>query len=76
MWLEGMRGGTITHLRDGQSVLDDSVAVTDVDKRGGLSATSVDGDDTPVEAVALAHWVARTSPLGKARSTERKAVFL
>jgi len=76
MWLEGMRGGTISHRRDGQVVLDDSVAVTDVDKRGGLSATSVDGDDTPVEAVALAHWVARTSPLGKARSTERKAVFL
>lgn len=76
MWLEGMRGGTITHLRDGQGVLDDSVAVTDVDKRGGLSATSVDGDDTPVEAVALAHWVARTSPLGKTRTSERKAVFL
>lgn len=76
MWLEGMRGGTITHLREGQSVLDDSVAVTDVDKRGGLSATSIDGDDTPVEAVALAHWVARTSPLGQKRATERKAVFL
>lgn len=76
MWLEGMRGGTITHLREGQSVLDDSVAVVDVDKRGGLSATSVDGDDTPVEAVALAHWVARTSRLGQKRATERKAVFL
>lgn len=76
MWLEGMRGGTITHLREGQSVLDDSVAITDVDKRGGLSATSVNGDDTPVEAVALAHWVARTSPLGQKRATERKAVFL
>lgn len=76
MWLEGMRGGTITHLREGQSVLDESVAITDVDKRGGLSATSTDGDDTPTEAVALAHWVARTSPLGAKRTTERKAVFL
>lgn len=76
MWLEGMRGATITHLRDGQSALDDSVSVTDVDKRGGLTATSIDGDETPVEAVALAHWVARTSPLGQKRSSERKAVFL
>lgn len=76
MWLEGMRGGSITHLRDGQVPLDESVAITDVDKRGGLSATSVDGDETPVEAVALAHWVARTSPLGKTRTSERKAVFL
>lgn len=76
MWLEGMRGGTITHLRDGQAVLDDSVAITDVDKRGGLSATSIDGDDTPVEAVALAHWVARTSRLGPRVATgERKAVI-
>lgn len=76
MWLEGVRSGSITHRREGQSVLDESVAITDVDKRGGLSATSIDGDDTPTEAVALAHWVARTSPLGQMRSAERKAVFL
>lgn len=76
MWIEGMRGQTITHLASGQDALDESVAVTDVDKRGGLTATSVDGDETPSEAVALAHWVARTSPLGQKRTTERKAVFL
>lgn len=76
MWLEGVRGKTVTHKRDGQQPLDDSVAVTDVDKRGGLSATTPDGDDTPVEAVALAHWVARTSPLNTKRATERKARFL
>ena len=76
LWLEGVRGKTVTHKRDGQQPLDESVAVTDVDKRGGLSATTPDGDETPVEAVALAHWVARTSPLNTKRQTERKAVFL
>jgi len=76
MWVEGFRGGTITHKRDGQSALDESVAVTDVDKRGGLAATVPDGDETPVEAAALAHWVARTSLLNSKRQTERKAKFL
>ena len=76
MWLEGVRGGTVTHKREGQSALDESVAVTDLDKRGGLAATVPDGDETPVEAVALAHWVARTSLLNAKRQTERKAKFL
>jgi hypothetical protein len=76
MWLEAVRGKTVTHKREGQDALDASVAVTDTDKRGGLSATTPDGDDTPVEAVALAHWVARTSPLKPKRASERKAVFL
>lgn len=76
MWLEGVRGGTVTHKREGQAALDESVAVVDVDKRGGFAATVPDGDETPVEAVALAHWVARTSPLNARRTTERKAKFL
>lgn len=76
MWLEGVRGVTVTHKRVGQEPLDASVAVTDVDKRGGLSATTADGDETPVESVALAHWVARTSKLRRKPTAERKAVFL
>lgn len=76
MWVEGFRGATITRKRDGQSALDESVAVTDLDKRGGLAATVPDGDETPVEAAALAHWVARTSLLNSKRQTERKAKFL
>lgn len=78
MWLDGVRGEAVTHKADGQERLDASVAVTDVDKRGGLSATTDDGDETPVEAVALAHWVARTSVLNRRRADgdERKAVFL
>lgn len=76
MWLEGVRGETVTHKREGQAALDASVAVTDLDKRGGLVATIPDGDETPVEAVALAHWVARTSRLSARVTGERKAVFL
>lgn len=76
MWLEGVRGETVTHKREGQEPLDASIAVTDVDKRGGLSATTTDGDDTPTESVALAHWVARTSKLRRKPATERKAKFL
>lgn len=76
MWLEAVRGKSVTHKREGQEVLDVSVSVTDVDKRGGLSATTPDGDETPVEAVALAHWVARTSKLGRIRAGEREMVIL
>lgn len=76
MWVEGLRGGTVTHLAEGQVALDESVAVTDLDKRGGLAATVPGGDETPVEAAALAHWVARTSVLNGKPKSERKAVFL
>lgn len=76
MWLEGFRGDTITHRREGQLALDESVAVTDLDKRGGLQATVPGGDETPAEAAALAHWVARTSRLNARRDGERKAVIL
>lgn len=77
MWLDGLRSGTVTHRREGQGVLDASVAVVDLDKRGGLASTAGGGDETPVESVALAHWVARVSPLNRRReSSERKAKFL
>lgn len=68
--------GSVTHLdSDGQSVLDASVSVVDRDKRGGWMATTPDGDETPVEAVSLALWGARTSKRSSV-TRERKAVFL
>ncbi len=68
----------VTHLvAAGQAMLDDSVGVVDKDKRGGWSATTPDGNETPVEAISIALWAARTSkrkPAGE--RTERKAVIL
>lgn len=58
---------TVTHLAsEGQQVLDRSVAVCDMKFRGpdgswGWSPTVPDGDETPLEAVSLALWAARTS---------------
>lgn len=61
--------GSVTHLAsDGQSVLDTSISTVDKDKRGGWMSTVPDGDETPVEAVSLALWGART---GKRKSTDR-----
>lgn len=63
----------VTHLAgEGQAALDDSVAVTDKQKRTrdgawGWHATTPFGDETPVEAVSLAHWAAR---MRRARSTD------
>lgn len=68
----------LTHLAtEGQAPLDDSVAVSDKKNRGpngawGWQATTPDGDETPTEAVSLAHWGARTSK----RRPGRKAVVL
>jgi len=71
LFLDGVRDGSITHLlSDGQAVLDESVAVTDKKVRGTgwtWAATVPDGDETPVEAVSLAAWAAKTSKR-KARS--------
>lgn len=62
MLRDSIRDHTVTHLEgEGQVVLDDSVAVTDVDKRGGWVATTPDGDETPVEAISLALWGSRTT---------------
>lgn len=79
MYGDEVEQGSVTHLAsDGQALLDASVAVVDRDRRGGWMATTADGDETPVEAVSLALWGARTS---KRKSSgvprgERKAVFL
>ncbi len=56
-----------THLAsEGQAALDESVAISDKKLRGqsgawGWSATTDDGDETPVEAVSLAYWMATTT---------------
>jgi len=62
-----MDAPTLTHLgTDGQAALDASVSVCDKKMRGlggswGWVATTTDGDDTPIEAVSLANWGAKTS---------------
>lgn len=64
---EAIRARTATHLAsDGQAALDDSVAISDKKKRGtsgswGWQATTLDGDETPTEAVSLAHFGAKAS---------------
>lgn len=75
---EAVQARTVTHLTsEGQKALDDSVAACDKKARGndgawGWTATTPDGDETPVEAIGLAHWGARTSK----RNPGRKAVLL
>ena len=67
MFHSAVKGRTVTHLNDpvGQQQLDDSVAISDKKVRGeggawGWRATTKDGDETPTEAVSLAHWAAKT----------------
>jgi hypothetical protein len=68
---------SVTHLGgEGQQALEDSVSVTDKDKRGGWIPSTPDGDETPLEAVSLALWGARTTTLKPRGDGERKAVFL
>lgn len=67
MFHEAVQAGTVSHLSTaGQAQLDESVKVCDKKARGndgawGWSPTTLDGDETPIEAVSLAHWGARTS---------------
>ena len=71
-----------THLAsDGQQQLDDSVAVADRKKRGnsgawGWEATTDNGDETPIEAVSLAYWLATTTKRKPYGEKERRARFL
>lgn len=59
---DSVKAKTVTHLEsDGQVALDASVAVVDKDKRGGWISTVPDGDETPLEAISLALWGARTT---------------
>lgn len=68
MFADAVSQKTVTHLAsEGQAALDASVGVIDKDKRGGWTAHG-DGDETPVEAVSLALWGARTS---KRKPTDR-----
>ncbi len=80
MFVDAVREASVTHLAgEGQAALDDSVAVSDkelVGKSGSWrwKATTPDGDDTPVEAVSLAHWAAKTTKRRPGRKV--KAVVL
>ena len=71
-----------THLAsEGQAALDESVAISDKKLRGqsgawGWSATTDDGDETPVEAVSLAYWMATTTKRKPYGEKERRAKFL
>lgn len=71
-----------THLAsEGQKQLDDSVAVCDKKLRGtagawGWVATTPDGDETPIEAVSLAYWLAKTTRRKPYGERERRAKFL
>lgn len=78
MFHAAVKAGDATHLDvPDQKPLDDSVAISDKKLRGqdgawGWRATTKDGDETPVEAVSLAHWAAKT--MAK-RTTSGGAVF-
>lgn len=67
MTLDAVRDGSLTHSAvEGQRVLDDSVSVCDKKQRGqdggwSWEPTTADGDETPIEAVSLALWAAKTS---------------
>lgn len=69
---ESLRGRTVTHRREGQEQLDESIATVVKDKRGGW-ASSV--DETPTEAISLALWGARTFTR-PGIAEKRKAVIL
>lgn len=75
MFQDGIRDRSVSHVvSEGQKVLDDSVAVCDKKNRGaagdwGWVSTSPEGDETPMEAVSLAHWGARTTKRKPGRKT-------
>lgn len=64
--LEAVRAGTMTHpLATADDALEQSVRCADkrVSRDGGWSwiATTPGGDETPVEAISVAHWAARNT---------------
>lgn len=72
-----------THLAsEGQLALDESVAISDKKLRGrtsgawGWSATTDDGDETPIEAVSLAYWLATTTKRKPYGEKKQRAVIL
>lgn len=75
--METVRAGEFTHLAaDGQAQLDASVAAADLDKRGGWVSTVLGGDETPIEAVSLALWAAKTTKRKPRGDKERKSVIM
>lgn len=77
-FLNAVHEKAVTHLaHEGQTALDASIGVCDKKKRAadgawGWEATVPGGDETPVEAVSLALWAAKTSK----RRPGRKQVLL
>lgn len=77
MFHDSVKDRSVSHLNsEGQAALDASVAITDYDKRGGWKATIPDSDETPLEAVSVAHWAARTTKRKPRGERERRAVIL
>ncbi len=74
MFDDAAKARTVTHLREGQAALDESIAVAVKDRRGGWTASTPTGDEVPTEAVSLAYWAARTAK--KPREGERKSVIM
>lgn len=72
----------VTHLAtEGQAALDASVAVCDKKKRGldgnwSWHPTTPDGDETPLEAVSLALWIAKTTKRKPRGDTERRGAMV
>ena len=76
---DAVRGRTMTHpAAQRGDVLDASCAVSDKETRAsgawGWKATTPDGDETPMEAISLAHWGARTTKRRPGR--KQKAVTM
>ncbi len=82
MLLTAVGDESMTHLAaEGQTQLDLSVAVSDKQFRGpdgswGWAPTVPDGDATPIEAISLALWGARTSKRRPRGDDEQKALVL
>jgi len=65
IFMDSLKSSQVTHPQGRDTdVLEASVAVCDQHMRGsawGWEATTDDGDETPLEAVSVANWAARTS---------------
>ncbi|RLP12255.1 hypothetical protein [Propionibacterium australiense] len=75
--MEDLRTGLVTHPADSSpgDALDDSVAVCDRKRRRadgsyGWEATTADGDETPLEAISMAAWAAKTTRRRPGRKQE------
>lgn len=70
---DGLKAGTVTHKLDGQTALDESVAVVDKKIRGdgfGWRSTADDGDEVPFEAFTAAVYAARTTKRNPGRKVK------